>query len=248
MSNDLKQQWMTRVLESGLSNGVILPHHVLEHATPNVLAQHLPPELMASLLQNSLKAGSLTPDSLIDTLGAAGLAAHLPHELVWNITVSAVEGTTQTDGSEGTLQQRTFLGAMLASAVEIEVVTASAILQHATPTLIMQHMPLPMRAHILEQCLESQSMTPARLIEIIEPPVLAHHLPIDVIWRAICTCDFEDMDIDLDLETLELAEVKTSEPAPPKEVAPPFEAEAPVRRKITPAPARRRMRPPGSNR
>ena len=38
MSNDQRQAWFARVMESGLENDIFAPSDVLAHATPDVLA------------------------------------------------------------------------------------------------------------------------------------------------------------------------------------------------------------------
>ena len=68
MTPDQRQAWFARVMESGLENQVFAPADVLAHATPDVLAHNLPPELLSKVLQSSLAAGSI-PDWL-----AAGAA------------------------------------------------------------------------------------------------------------------------------------------------------------------------------
>ena len=55
MSQDNRQAWFARVVESGLQNEIFNPADVLAHATPDVLASHLPPELLSKVLQASLE-------------------------------------------------------------------------------------------------------------------------------------------------------------------------------------------------
>jgi len=91
MSNDQRQAWFARVMESGLQNQIFAPSDVLAHATPDVLANHLPPELMSKVLQSSLAAGSMTPERVLETVTPEMLAKHLPHEVLWQCIQAAMQ-------------------------------------------------------------------------------------------------------------------------------------------------------------
>lgn len=101
MSTDQRQAWFARVMESGLENDIFAPADVLAHATPDVLASHLPPELLSKVLQASLAAGSMTPERVLETVTPELLAKHLPHEVLWQcIAAAAVRaGVSKTVGS-----------------------------------------------------------------------------------------------------------------------------------------------------
>jgi len=97
MSSDQRQAWFARVVESGLQNQIFNPTDVLTHATPDVLATHLPPELLSKVLASSLAAGSMTPDRVLETVTPDLLARHLPHEVLWACIAAAAarEGLTK---------------------------------------------------------------------------------------------------------------------------------------------------------
>jgi hypothetical protein len=83
MSQDPRKAWFANVVKSGLDNQIFNPTDVLAHATPDVLANHLPPELLSKVLQASLAAGSMTPDRVLETITPDVLAMHIPHEVLW---------------------------------------------------------------------------------------------------------------------------------------------------------------------
>lgn len=178
---------MAQVIEAGLRSGVVTGQHVLERATPMVLAEHLPPEVLGQLLDSSLTDRPLTPESLVETLGADGLAGHLPSEMLWDIVASATEGSTMSGTPETEHRHRIYFGAVLDSAVQLGLVESTSILKFATPEQLMEHLPLPIRIRILERCLESTNMTAELLVETVGCKTLAEHLPVDVLWAAICT-------------------------------------------------------------
>jgi hypothetical protein len=101
MSNDQRQAWFARVMESGLENEIFAPGDVLAHATPDVLANHLPAELLSKVLSASLAAGSMTPERVLETVTPELLAKHLPHEVLWQCIAAAAAraGVSKTVGS-----------------------------------------------------------------------------------------------------------------------------------------------------
>jgi hypothetical protein len=89
MSQDPRKAWFANVVKSVLENQSFNPADVLAHATPDVLANHLPPELLSKVLQASLAAGSMTPERVLETITPDVLAAHVPHEVLWACIAAA---------------------------------------------------------------------------------------------------------------------------------------------------------------
>jgi hypothetical protein len=87
--SDPRQAWFARMMESGLEHSIFAPSDVLAHATPDVLATHLPPELLSKILASSLAAGAMTPERVLETLTPELLARHLPHEVLWACIAAA---------------------------------------------------------------------------------------------------------------------------------------------------------------
>ena len=101
MSQDPRKAWFANVVKSGLDNEIFNPADVLAHATPDVLASHLPPELLSKVLAASLAAGSMTPERVLETVTPELLAKHLPHEVLWQCIAAAATraGVNKTVGS-----------------------------------------------------------------------------------------------------------------------------------------------------
>lgn len=89
MSSDQRQAWFQRVVESGLQNEIFNPTDVLAHATPEVLANHLPPDLLSKVLASSLAAGAMTPERVLEVVTPEMLSRHLPHEVLWSCIAAA---------------------------------------------------------------------------------------------------------------------------------------------------------------
>jgi len=89
MSQDQRQAWFARMMESGLEHQIFAPADVLAHATPDVLASHLPAELLSKVLASSLAAGAMTPERVLETVTPELLAKHLPHDVLWACIAAA---------------------------------------------------------------------------------------------------------------------------------------------------------------
>lgn len=91
MTPEAREQWFARMMEAGLKEKIFEPADVLDHATPEVLANHLPPDLMSKVLQTSLAAGSMTPERVIEAITPDLMAKHLPHDVLWSCISNAAD-------------------------------------------------------------------------------------------------------------------------------------------------------------
>lgn len=91
MTMEARQRWFAEMLEAGLGEKILEPRDVLKHATPDVLANNLPADLMSRMLQASLEAGSMTPEHVILTVTPGVLAEHVPHDVLWACIAEGAE-------------------------------------------------------------------------------------------------------------------------------------------------------------
>ena len=91
MSHEARQRWFARMMESGLEQKIFAPSDVLAHATPDVLATNLPPELLSKVLAASLAAGAMTPERVLETVTPEIMSQHLPHDVLWDCIARAAE-------------------------------------------------------------------------------------------------------------------------------------------------------------
>ena len=70
-------------LQSALDLGIATPDDVLKHATPDILANHLPRPLWARLFTACLGAPKVDAQLVIETIGVANLCEHVPAHLIW---------------------------------------------------------------------------------------------------------------------------------------------------------------------
>ena len=99
MPSDAQERWFAQMMEAGLAEKIFAPADVLAHATAEILANNLPPDLMTQVLQASLAAGAMTPERVLETVTPQVMAKHLPHDVLWSCIASAAEraGVTQAD-------------------------------------------------------------------------------------------------------------------------------------------------------
>ena len=70
-------------LSSALDLNVATPDDVLRHATPDVLANHLPRALWARLLTACLGAPRVDAQLVVETIGVPNLCEHVPANIIW---------------------------------------------------------------------------------------------------------------------------------------------------------------------
>ncbi len=86
-----KRTFLERSLSSGMEVGLITADDVLRHAKPEVLAGHLPKDLLAKLLKACLAAPEMTPALVVETLGTVAMAANLPPEVIWSCVAEVAQ-------------------------------------------------------------------------------------------------------------------------------------------------------------
>jgi len=82
-SHPEQEKWLAIVMAAALDNNILQPEDVLEHATPEVLAAHLPPDVMSNVLAASLKAGQMTAEVILRTAGPGVLSRYVPPGVLW---------------------------------------------------------------------------------------------------------------------------------------------------------------------
>lgn len=70
-------------LTSALDQGIATSEDVIRHATPDVLAAHLPRPLWARLLTACVGAPRVDAQLVVDTVGVSNLCEHVPAPILW---------------------------------------------------------------------------------------------------------------------------------------------------------------------
>lgn len=86
-----REKWLAIVLAAALDNEILQPDDVIKHATPEVLAAHLPPDVMSNVLAASLRAGQMNSEVILRTAGPEVLSRHVPAKILWETIEEGVE-------------------------------------------------------------------------------------------------------------------------------------------------------------
>lgn len=100
-ASEARQRWFAQILKAGLEESIFGPAHLMSHLTPELLAEHLPAEVMSRVLSTALQSGTMTPEGILASATPEVLSQHLPHDVLWACVTEAAEraGLSQTDKS-----------------------------------------------------------------------------------------------------------------------------------------------------
>jgi hypothetical protein len=84
-----RERWLAVVIASALDNDIMTPDDILAYVTPEILAAHLPPDVMSNILAASLKAGMMTAEVILKTTGPDVLTRYVPPNVLWASVLSA---------------------------------------------------------------------------------------------------------------------------------------------------------------
>lgn len=86
-----REKWMAIVLAAALDNDIMTPDDIIAHASPEVMASNLPPDVMSSVLAASLKEGKMTAEVILRTVGPDALSRYIPPDVLWGSVRSAAQ-------------------------------------------------------------------------------------------------------------------------------------------------------------
>jgi hypothetical protein len=93
------------MLEVGLEQKILSASQLAVHVTPEVLAHHLPPDVMTRVIAAALAAGQrgeqTTPDRLFEALSPDVLVENVPLDVLWRSVDSAAERSGIADRVAG---------------------------------------------------------------------------------------------------------------------------------------------------
>jgi hypothetical protein len=83
---------------------------------------------------------------------------------------------------------RRFAYEALASGLELELVTPDDVIAHVTPEVLAHHLPIALKAKLLQASLSAERVTPALVIEVVGLDALVEHAPLPVLWACVRAC------------------------------------------------------------
>jgi hypothetical protein len=175
-------------VDSGLHEQIFDSSDLMSHATPEILAENLPPDLVAKVLQSALAAGSMTTDSILNTLTPEIIAKYLPHIVLWECVSSSAKRSGITDAKTDVQngdKRRTFLRRVLDCGLTAKVLTPDDVLRHTTPDVLAKHLPNDLKAKLLTEGLRANKLNPQLIVDTLGVDALAGHMPMSVVWACL---------------------------------------------------------------
>jgi len=83
-SQSNREKWLAIAVAAALDHDILKPEDVLRFVTPEVLASHLPPDVMSNVLAASLQAGHMSAEVILQTAGPGVLSRYVPPAVLWN--------------------------------------------------------------------------------------------------------------------------------------------------------------------
>src|SRR5688500_4146163 len=80
---------------------------------------------------------------------------------------------------------RRFVYEILGMGLELEVVSPEDVLEHVTPEVLAHHLPVTLKAKLLQASLNAERMTPSLIIDAIGVEALVEHAPLPVLWMCV---------------------------------------------------------------
>jgi hypothetical protein len=83
---------------------------------------------------------------------------------------------------------RRFLLDVLRRGLELDVMAADDLLEHVTPAVLAHHLPIALKAKLLQASLSAERMTPNLVVEVVGVEALAEHVPMPILWACVRAC------------------------------------------------------------
>ena len=80
---------------------------------------------------------------------------------------------------------RRFLLEALGMGLELGCITPEDVLQNVTPEILAHHLPVAIKARLLQASLDAERLTPAVIVEAVGVEALVEHTPMPVLWSCI---------------------------------------------------------------
>jgi hypothetical protein len=183
-----REQWFADVLRAGLETKVLAEPDILAHATPAVLIQNLPKDLLVKVFDAGLATGTMSPTTVVQNVPPDDLAAHVPPGVIWACIAAAAEragipsGETAKRGNE--TAARDFVRRVIDDGLVSNVMTPQDVVHHVNAK-VLGHFPEPLTIRLLEASLKAGKMNPELIIDTLGTVEIAKHAPTEVTWACI---------------------------------------------------------------
>ena len=84
--------------------------------------------------------------------------------------------------------QRRFLYEVINRGLELAVIAPADVLQHVTADVLAHHLPIALKAKLLQASLGAERMTPELVVQVVGVDALAEHVPMAILWACVRAC------------------------------------------------------------
>jgi hypothetical protein len=181
-----REQWYADVLRAGLDTGLLAEPDILAHATPAVLIESLPKDVVVRLLDATLATGAMSPEAVVQTATPDILAAHVPPPVIWACFAEAAERAgLGGDGLPDAAGSREFLRRALQQALAHGVAAPRDVVEDVNAAVLGHHFPDTLKTKLLEASLAAGRMNPELILETLGVDAIARYAPTHVVWACL---------------------------------------------------------------
>jgi len=83
---------------------------------------------------------------------------------------------------------RQFTYETLSRGLELQMMAPKDLLEHVTPEVLAHHLPIALKAKLLQASLNAERMTPELVIEVVGIDALVEHVPLNILWACVRGC------------------------------------------------------------
>lgn len=177
--------WLAHVLDEALRLGVMPPAVLLAHATPEVLAERLPRDLMVKVFASAFATGKLTPEGILEVAPPATLVLHVAPTILWAAVRDAAARAGMVEPSEqapGNSPPRDLLASALGVGLGRGVLGARDVLRHLPPATWVGTVPVNVVAALLARGLSASAWDADAALALLTPEVIGAWLPPHLVW------------------------------------------------------------------
>ena len=157
--------WLAFVYDSAIKYGVFRPADVVTHATPEVLANKLPTELLIRIFEVAFDAGKLTAEGILNGVAPPStLVKHIPANVLWEVVRDAasrhgIAAVSANVPKTGKTPLRSWITEVLANGLEREIFTAADVTRNIPPGEWVKDVPLEVVAKMIASATRSLLQT-----------------------------------------------------------------------------------------
>ena len=187
--NDKRLGWLSYTIDEALRLGVFAPANLLTHASPEVLAEHLPRDLMVKVFASAFSTGRLTPEGILAVAPPSTLVRHVAASILWACVREAAHrngiDAAASALPKGKTPARTWLGNVLRAGLDRGIFTPGDVARHIPPRDWVREVPIELVAKMIGAGLTRPNFDPVLALEILTPEAIGEHVAPNLAWAVV---------------------------------------------------------------